>query len=385
MDNVEAELKDHFGIGANIELVDAGDRRVQKGEFVFEHETIKLIKVDQKINRKECEMVNLNVETYIGKLKINLKMICFDGWNKSGLMCQLRKMLGLKHGYFDFYTRNEICTFRSIFYYKTFESIKAFYRMNNNMNLSSRCINNENPVRMNLRQFRLREIEGYTMITVKRNLEIGQLAKILIYSRKIDYLTLGNSYVLEDDRTKISELREGSEFICYNRLNGGNPKNYGVSSDEETEEEEDEEEDEEGSENVEEGLIKIEIPKDFEEYDPREEDYVIEPENWAGWANYDEEELKFRYEYDEEDNNRELKLARKQVKEKLKRWKSRENLDKKDPYYLAIVDDVTRYHLERTFLWANGLVCKLDKWWRVASECRGIIYDIGREIKKEFA
>jgi hypothetical protein len=75
--------------------------------------------------------------------------------------------------------------------------------------------------------------------------------KILMFSRKIDYLTIGSNFVSENDKTKTSEFKWGTEIICHYRLNGGNPKNYGVSSNEEPEEEEPEEED------LEEGKIRI--------------------------------------------------------------------------------------------------------------------------------
>jgi hypothetical protein len=75
------------------------------------------------MEREECKIVDLDLEVYIGKLKVHMKMKCFNGWNKTGIMSQLGKMLGLKYGYFDFYTRNEVNTFRSIFYHKNFKMI----------------------------------------------------------------------------------------------------------------------------------------------------------------------------------------------------------------------------------------------------------------------
>jgi hypothetical protein len=169
IDGVETMLKNHAGIGDDVELVDAGGRKIQKGESVMEHETINLIKVNQNMVREECKIVNLKLEVYIDKLKIRMQMKCFSGWNKMGLMSHLGKMLGFKQGYFDFYTRNEISAFRSIFYHKNFEVIKAVYRINSDMDLSDRCINLESPRTKNLRQFRLRELKGYNFGTISED------------------------------------------------------------------------------------------------------------------------------------------------------------------------------------------------------------------------
>jgi hypothetical protein len=38
------------------------------------------------MTRKECEMNDIELELYVGKMKFNTKMKCFDGWNKIGIM-----------------------------------------------------------------------------------------------------------------------------------------------------------------------------------------------------------------------------------------------------------------------------------------------------------
>jgi hypothetical protein len=47
----------------------------------MEHNIIKFVRVNQKMVRKECEIVDLELEVYIGKLKVHMLMKCFDGWN----------------------------------------------------------------------------------------------------------------------------------------------------------------------------------------------------------------------------------------------------------------------------------------------------------------
>ncbi|MDR2641139.1 MAG: hypothetical protein LBC61_07870, partial [Candidatus Peribacteria bacterium] len=124
---VEADVKDQTGIVGDVEFTDVGKRKIQKGEYVLEHNVVKLVKVNRNMKREECKLIILNLEAYIGKVNVNTKMLCFNGWNKSGLMSQIGKMFGLKNGYFDFYTRNELSAYRSIFIMKTVIQLKQCF------------------------------------------------------------------------------------------------------------------------------------------------------------------------------------------------------------------------------------------------------------------
>jgi hypothetical protein len=54
-------------------------------------------------------------------------------------------MMGLRKGLFDIYTNEECSSYRSIFYHQEFNSIKAVYREDDNMDLLSKCILIESP------------------------------------------------------------------------------------------------------------------------------------------------------------------------------------------------------------------------------------------------
>jgi hydrogenase maturation factor len=83
---VESDVKDQTGIVGDVEFTDVGERKIQKGEYVLEHNVVKLVKVNQNMKREECKLLELYLEVYIGKLNIRTKMKCFNVWNKSGLM-----------------------------------------------------------------------------------------------------------------------------------------------------------------------------------------------------------------------------------------------------------------------------------------------------------
>jgi hypothetical protein len=106
------------------------------------------------------------------------------------------------------------------------------------------------------------------------------------------------------------------------------------SSDEEPDEEEEE------LENEEEDVIKN-VPEDITEYNPLDDDYIMEPEDWTGWMNYNEEVMKFHYEdlYDFDCGFEYYDEAEKIVEERLERWKSKEGLDDEDSYYIAVFEE----------------------------------------------
>jgi hypothetical protein len=131
---IETEIRDKMGFGDDVEFHDNGDRKIQKGELVHELNDIKLVKYDKNMVKKECEIILIDLELYIGKMK------CFDGCNKVGIMSHIGKMFGLNNGYIDFYTNFDLGSYRSIHYFGEMNSIKAIYRVNISMKLKDRCI-----------------------------------------------------------------------------------------------------------------------------------------------------------------------------------------------------------------------------------------------------
>jgi hypothetical protein len=89
---IRAIIRDQTSIGDDAEFYDYGERKIQKGEFVQEYNVIKLFKIDRNMKREPCKFEELNLEVYIGKMRFNLIMQCFNGWSNSELMCQIGRM-----------------------------------------------------------------------------------------------------------------------------------------------------------------------------------------------------------------------------------------------------------------------------------------------------
>jgi hypothetical protein len=92
------------------------------------------------MERRECNLVEMDLNLLVEKTNIKTKMICFDGWNTKGLISHISKMMGMKSGQFDIYFDAESNPYRSIFYYNEFISIKAIYREGDMMNTVSKYI-----------------------------------------------------------------------------------------------------------------------------------------------------------------------------------------------------------------------------------------------------
>jgi hypothetical protein len=79
-----------------------------------------------------------------------------------------------------------------------------------------------------------------------------------MFSQRDDYLSIGCKIIAEEDKTKVSSLKWGSEIICHFNLKGGNQKGIGSdSSDEEYDEEKENSQSEEMNEEAEYELKKI--------------------------------------------------------------------------------------------------------------------------------
>jgi hypothetical protein len=129
-------------------------------------------------------LIKIDLNLLVGKTNIRTKIVCFDGWNRKGLINHISKMMGMKSGLFDIYVDTENDPYRSIFYYNEFRSIKAVNREGDSINRMSKCILVKNHRKMKLWQFRLRNLCGYSCITVDENLEIGQIVRIIKQTEK---------------------------------------------------------------------------------------------------------------------------------------------------------------------------------------------------------
>jgi hypothetical protein len=91
----------------------------------------------------------------------------------------------------------------------------------------------------------------------------------------------------ENDKTKVYEIKLGSEIIYHLCLRGGDPKGYGTNDDDTDEEFGDEEE---GLANEKEENE----PKSISQYDPDFEDqYMIDADRWTGWIHYNGKDMKY--------------------------------------------------------------------------------------------
>jgi hypothetical protein len=64
-EEIELDVKDQAEIGDDIEFIDTGERKIQKGEFVLEHNIIKLVKINQNMRKEECKLIELNLNVSI--------------------------------------------------------------------------------------------------------------------------------------------------------------------------------------------------------------------------------------------------------------------------------------------------------------------------------
>jgi hypothetical protein len=102
-EDVELEVRGKVGIGDDVEFTSFGDRRFQKGEYVLEHNYVQLVKSNYMMERKECNLIEMDLNLFVGKTNIRTKMVCFDGWNRKGLISHISKMMDMKSGLFDIY------------------------------------------------------------------------------------------------------------------------------------------------------------------------------------------------------------------------------------------------------------------------------------------
>jgi hypothetical protein len=92
----QLEIWHKAGIGDDVEFTDYEDRKIQKGKFILEHNAVKLVKVNQKMKREECKLTELNLNLNLKKINIQTRMMCFDGWNRKGLISYIGRMIGLR-------------------------------------------------------------------------------------------------------------------------------------------------------------------------------------------------------------------------------------------------------------------------------------------------
>jgi hypothetical protein len=52
---------------------------------------------------------------FVGKTNVKMKIMCFDGWNRRGLITHISRMMDLRSGLFDIYFDADYSPYRSVF------------------------------------------------------------------------------------------------------------------------------------------------------------------------------------------------------------------------------------------------------------------------------
>lgn len=77
--DIENDLKYRPGIGFDVSFYGFGNRKLQKGEFLYENSTITLKRTDERAEIVDCRIVDINLNGFIGDLNIRTIIKCFDG------------------------------------------------------------------------------------------------------------------------------------------------------------------------------------------------------------------------------------------------------------------------------------------------------------------
>jgi hypothetical protein len=100
IDEVESELKYKAGMSEDVRFYGFGNRQIQKGEYLYEHPTITLKKINERAEVDECQLVDISLNEFVGNINVKTNIKCFNGWNRRGLGNHIGKVLGLKNGIF---------------------------------------------------------------------------------------------------------------------------------------------------------------------------------------------------------------------------------------------------------------------------------------------
>jgi hypothetical protein len=223
---IESDIKCNAGLGQDIEFTGFGQRKICKGEKIFDFDTITIMRTNSNMIRQECNLFDLTLYLRMGNLKMRTKIKCFDGWNKRGLINHIGRVVGVKNGLFQINSNSYQNDFNSIFYYGSFKKLRAVYKKGNSQQTGLNFLSIENNDKLGLWQFRFRSEGRYSFLTFGKNFKIGDMIRIIKFVEKVDYITCGTKLLNEDDQNVISTLKWGSELISHRRLNGGSPIKY---------------------------------------------------------------------------------------------------------------------------------------------------------------
>jgi hypothetical protein len=64
--------------------------------------------INYKYENKKCDLVNVNLNNFIGNINIQTRTKCFNGWNKKGFSNHVGKIVGMKRALFNLYAEQNI-------------------------------------------------------------------------------------------------------------------------------------------------------------------------------------------------------------------------------------------------------------------------------------
>jgi hypothetical protein len=100
---MEQKLKCKAGIGFDVNFYRFGNRKLKKGEFIYEPRNIILKRTDEIAEFVECKIVDVELNAFIGDLNFKTTIKCFNGWNRIGLGNHIGKTLDIKNVVFRIY------------------------------------------------------------------------------------------------------------------------------------------------------------------------------------------------------------------------------------------------------------------------------------------
>jgi hypothetical protein len=103
MSEVEVASKFKAGLGNDVNLYSFGNRKILKGEIVYEHQVIYLKRINCKCKISECNLGDVNLNIFIGNINMPTNAKCFDGWSKNGLLNRIERVVGMKNVLFNIY------------------------------------------------------------------------------------------------------------------------------------------------------------------------------------------------------------------------------------------------------------------------------------------
>jgi hypothetical protein len=94
--DVETELRYKAGLGSDYSFYGFGNRKLQKGEMLYEHHVITLKRMDERADLGECKIVDITLNAFIGNMNSRTNIKCFDGGNRRGLGNHIGKVFSFK-------------------------------------------------------------------------------------------------------------------------------------------------------------------------------------------------------------------------------------------------------------------------------------------------